>query len=1623
MKERATEEIAIIGMACNYPQAPDLNTFWQNIINKVDAITDVPPDRWNKDLFYNPKTADGTKLYSKRGGYLGSPFPFDPARYGVMPLAVEGGEPDQFLVLKIAYDAMADAGYLEKTEDEAKVEFILGRGNYIGVGAMSLIQRTLVIEQTLKIIEKLGISLSEEEFLELRRELLASLPPFRSETAPAVMPNITASRVANRLGFICPNYTIDAACASSLLAVDIASRHLQSGYCDMALAGGVHIFNTVPFLNVFCALGSMSRREIICPFDKKADGLLPGEGVGIVVLKRMKDAQRDGDRIYAVIKGVGSSSDGRAVSVTAPRVEGEMLALSRAYEMAGISPSTVGLIEAHGTATSVGDAVEVEALTRIFGTRVNDAVRNCAMGSVKSMIGHTMPAAGVAGLIKASLAIYYKVLPPTLNCDEPNPKFQLEKTPFYINTETRPWFHGHKDFPRRAGVNAFGFGGVNAHVVLEEYSENGTMNIPPDMRWDTEVFIFCGKSREEMLDRGKRTVQLLEKEPFVNPGDLSYTLAQDMEGSSHRLSIVAESAAALNKKLDYAISRLSDPECKKIKDIKGIYYFSSPLGNYGKIAFLFPGEGSPYPNMMLDLCLNFPEVRRCFEQINRAISTRIKKSKLLPTQFIFPMPLSTKKEFKELERKFWKIDSGLQSVLASNFAMNAILNGISIKPDMIIGHSAGEYVAWMAAGILDQEEFYKRQEMVSNIYTTDNNRVETAMVAVSAGREKIEEILKDVRGKIFVTNDNCPHQVVVVGEIKATAQFTETLGKNKIMHEELPSKEAHHTPLSADYAGPLLRCLSTFSISSPKIPIYSATTASVYPDAPSKILDLMVEYWLKPLEFQKTIKTMYNDGARIFIEVGPGANLTAFVDDTLRGKSYLAVPSNNRRRSGIAQLCHLIGILAAQHVPLSLSYLYKYRTLKEISPGVLQDKQHNKRKKSLLYLPLGLPEIHLQNFKLPEEKKHIEPDPKQFIEEVIPASVKTDRSKEPEASDKNLLSLPDRSQIMQSYLENMQSFLDTQQEVMNSYLKKKSSLKNLHTHKEKLPFIGEVISLIPQKRCRIKRRIDLDEDIFLYDHPFGGDISESNRKLSPLVVLPLTVNVEIMVEAASLLFPDKIPVAVKDIKANRWIAIEDESAPILYIEANILPASPSEATVKIAVMDKKEGPHISEQVPAFESTVVFMTQYPSSVNLEPVDLKADWKSSPHSAREVYEQKFMPHGPSFQVLKSLDRCLEKVIFAHLQSPEENRLFYSLKVPRLLANPMILDACAQLTGYWAQQNLKDGFITFPRGVKNIQFYTGPPLPSEKLTCRMWIKEITFDYVTADLEIIRNDGRLWAKIYGWVQKRFRLPDELYKFWKFPRDFIISRQWDVVKPELSDTLNCFCFKSGYYPDLNNTIWKKSIAYLYLNDHERKIYNGLPANTGRGNEWLAGRMAAKDAIRVLLNKMHGIKVYPADIEISYDTNGKPIPEGDWISGINNPLFLSISHGDEFAVATAALSDKIFGQGVDIQMIEKRSNELEKEAFIKDELKLFKGFNPHERVEWITRFWCAKEAAGKALGYGLIYGPKTMVVTEFNLQTGVITLVLAGKLAEKIQDKKVDVLTLKDGEYIIAFCFYRKELN
>lgn len=1055
-------DVAIIGMACVFPKAPDLETYWQNIVSKVSAIDD-PPENRRMDDFFDPGADAIDKVYCKRGGYISELPLFNPTAHGIMPVAIDGAEPEHFVALQVAHNALVDAGFPDKPIDRERAEVILGRGTYVSRGYVTVFQQGLAVHQTLSLLSELYPEISSQELQFIEKRLKSNLPPFNAETAPGLIPSVMAGLIANRLDLRGPNLVVDAACASALVALEIGIQDLRAGRCEVVLTGAVQLSASAFIHMVFTQLGALSRLTQLRPFAADADGTMIGEGVGMMVLKRRADAERDGHRIYALIKGVGSSSDGRAKGILAPRMEGEELALRRAYEAAGVPTESIELIEAHGTALPLGDVTEFQALKSVFGS-TDGRPPHCAIGSVKSMIGHLLPAAGIAGLIKAALALYHKTLPPTLHCDKPNPKLEIDKTPFYINSETRPWIHGAPNYPRRTGVNSFGFGGINAHAVVEEYcaaDESATEIF--HRTWDSELCVLQADSRQQLIAYGQSLLDILAASSEPKLLDIVYSINSKPIDKPHRLAIIVSSIEELIKKLTYALKRLNDPQCFRIKDKSGVYYFEKPFTPDGRLAFLFPGEGSQYPNMLADLCLFFPEVRECFDTLDRAFIGQSRS--YLPSQLIFPLSKSGYGEQDSSKDALWQMDYAVDAVLTADRALFNVYKCLDIRPDVILGHSSGEIMALEAAGAvkLSGEEQRIKYILAGNKmirkFAAAKTIPEAPLIAIGgADPDRLTKLVQKNENKLFIAMDNCPHQVVVCCPKDQTDDFIQKLRDTGGICQLLPFARPYHTPLFEPAGRSLQEFFGIAEMQVPKVEMFSCNTVKPMPSNPEKIRNLAVSQWTRPVRFRETILSMYDAGVRLFLEVGPKSNLASFVNDILKGKPHLAIASNVHHRAGITQLNHAFGLLAAHGVSMRLDYLYRRRNPKHINLTDIKPEPADRRDhQGLLNLSLSLPVLSLGEIdpqkvepkRLPAESTQHQADPKdgspgptighgdESTSDTVAARLQTDMVRILEsAAPKMPGQIPATSadQVLQEYFQSMEQFLSDQQKVMNTFL-------------------------------------------------------------------------------------------------------------------------------------------------------------------------------------------------------------------------------------------------------------------------------------------------------------------------------------------------------------------------------------------------------------------------------------------------------------------------------------------------------------------------------------------------------------------------------------------------------------
>ncbi|WP_159002271.1 type I polyketide synthase, partial [Streptomyces sp. NRRL B-3229] len=843
--------VAIVGMSVLLPDAAGLDAYWHNLLHGRDAITDVPEGRWDTDAYYREGPAPGRavadQVYCRRGGFVDSLAEVEVTRFGIMPTSVAGTEPDQLIALRVAAEALADAGGEDRLPDRHRVGVVLGRGGYLTPGLVRLDQRVRTAGQLVRTLGELLPDLTPGQLAHVRQAFTDRLGPDSPESAIGLVPNLAASRVANRLDLRGPAYTVDAACASSLVAVDQAVTELAAGRCDVMLAGGVHHCHDITLWSVFSQLRALSPSQRIRPFHRDADGILIGEGTGVVVLKRLADAERDGDRIYAVIRGTGVASDGRAASLVHPDSAGQAHAVRQAWRAAGLDPAepgSIGLLEAHGTATPAGDAAELATLTEVFGPG-----ESAVIGSVKSMIGHTMPAAGVAGLIKAALAVHHGTLLPTLHCDDPHPA--LAATRFRPLAEAEPWQTTPGRPVRRAAVNAFGFGGINAHLVLEEAPGARTPRRPRAVVTEPERVLLLAADSPEGL------AGLLDT-------DDSAVLAAGLDaGRAHasaggaRLGVVGPTARKL------ALARRAVAKGRAWQGRSDVWFTPNRLG--GGPVFLFPGLEADFAAHTDDVAAHFglPGAR------SDAVVGDVGRH-------------------------------GVQ-VFSVGRLLDTALRRMGVVPAAVAGHSVGEWTAMAAAGM------YAADAVSEFLASFDPDTLAVPGVAFAAVGASAASVLAafDEEGwaaaGLVLSHDNAPNQSMVCGPDDAVEAFVRSFRARGVIGQVLPFRSGFHTPMLGPYLAPIEDAARRFRLHPPTVTLWSGTTASPYPEEEAGIRELFVRHLLEPVRFRPLVEALYAAGHRVFVMVGTG-QLGSLVGDTLNGREHLVVAANSPHRSGLAQL-------------------------------------------------------------------------------------------------------------------------------------------------------------------------------------------------------------------------------------------------------------------------------------------------------------------------------------------------------------------------------------------------------------------------------------------------------------------------------------------------------------------------------------------------------------------------------------------------------------------------------------------------------------------------------------------------------------------------------------------------
>ena len=920
-------EVAIIGMGCLLPKAEDRTTFWANVLSKVDGITEIPKSRFDWRLYFDADPKGRDRIYSKWGGFLDDIL-FDPMRYGIPPNALSSIDPFQLLTLEVVRQALGDAGYLDRKFPKDRASVILGTSGGLGDVGMQY-----------------GFRSQLPMFLgEVPDGVLEQLPEWTEDSFAGILLNVAAGRVSNRFDLGGVNFTVDAACASSLAAVYLAARELRNGTSDIVLAGGVDTVQSPFGFLCFSKTQALSPHGRCRTFDAGADGIAISEGLVVLVLKRLAEAERDGDRIYATLQSVAGSSDGRDLSLTAPRFEGQVRALERAYAQAKISPATVGLIEAHGTGTVAGDTAEVAALSQVFST-AGSQPKSCALGSVKSMIGHTKGAAGVAGLMKAALALYHRILPPTLHVQKPNARLETGDSPFFVTTDPLPWITRDSDTPRRAGISSFGFGGTNFHAVLEEYG--GDFGDPgrnlPVQEWPGELFFWNAASPdglksslatlEDWLERGFSPTMRSLAATVCNP-----VAAPHSSPSAARLAIVASTLEDLRSKLKIAKDALDSQRSPALSDGRGVYLSTHTSPSTQSVALLFPGQGSQYPYMLRDLALHFPEIVQTFELANQALAGALPREL---SSYVYPPPAFDPSGQEDQMRAVTDTVVAQPALGAVEMGLFRLLKRLGLAADMTAGHSYGEYVALAAAGVLSEETLFRISETRGRLIKEAVRENPGAMSAVMSDEDTVAEALKEVQG-VWLANFNSPQQTIIAGKQEDLVVAVEALESKDFNTRAVPVSCAFHTPLMEDARDKLANVLSTVEFLPPTLQVFSNSLAGEHGSEPERIREVLAEHLVRPVQFVREIQAMYDQGARVFLEVGPKSVLTSLVKGILEGREAVAIATDVPERNGVVQLLHALSQLVVQGVPVNLATLFDGRaapapSLKDLEGGSGED--------------------------------------------------------------------------------------------------------------------------------------------------------------------------------------------------------------------------------------------------------------------------------------------------------------------------------------------------------------------------------------------------------------------------------------------------------------------------------------------------------------------------------------------------------------------------------------------------------------------------------------------------------------------------------------------------------------
>lgn len=866
-------DIAIVGMGCRFPGARNLPEYWRLLLSGRRQFRSVPMDRWDHSEYFDPNDKRASvRSYTDQVAVIEDVDQFDAAHFRMSPRRVQAMDPQHRLLLQVSREALQDAGWERREFDRASTGVFF--------------------------------AMSSSEYEEYSPDV-KQIQPF---TVPGVLLNMAAATVSQYYDLGGPSFTVDAACSSSLIALYEAVTHIRAGHCKEAIVGGAYLALAPNGLVGFAKVGALSQAGVCRPFDRRADGFVLGEGIGAMVLRPLADALAAGDRVYAVVRGIGCSNDGTADGPMTPRQDGQEAALRRAYADAECNFGSVGFIEAHGTATVVGDRTELDAIKAIRkADPAEGADQGAYLSSVKSMIGHSLSASGMASLIKTALVLHHETVVPQPDT-EVEPAVGLAEAGLRIASEPTAWPAGAA--PRRASVSGFGFGGTNVHVVLQDApAVVETTSTAPER---PELFLLSAGNPELLSDHIGQVLHDLDEQPTATARQLAYTLAQRQHLPA-RLAVVAAGLGELREKLSQAKGMLAEGKLGQLGEAG--FAGKSPLPEKKRgVAFLFPGQGSQRPGMAGDLLDRFGTVREHATKLDGLLTTQAGFSAL---DALYGTAAAT--------------DAGRARLTGTDVCQPALgLLGMSaarlladcaVRPQLTLGHSVGEFPAAAVAGVLSDEDALGLLATRGRRMRAAEAEVRGGMLALGADAARVEELVGDVDGA-WASCFNHPGQTVVSGTDAGLAEVEKRCAANGISAKRLEVSNAFHSPLLNGTKEGSTADLAVAPLRAPEQTFVSSVSGGECAD-PERIRQLWAEHALAPVRFADSAQAAYQAGARVFVQLAGGRALLSTLRHNLReqdGAHY--VPLSADQPDDCRTFLAALGELTVLGIPVDLAPLF-----------------------------------------------------------------------------------------------------------------------------------------------------------------------------------------------------------------------------------------------------------------------------------------------------------------------------------------------------------------------------------------------------------------------------------------------------------------------------------------------------------------------------------------------------------------------------------------------------------------------------------------------------------------------------------------------------------------------------